>query len=184
MKIQTPYHAKVEGNIVCDIHRRARARAIVIGTALVALAIIFASCANPDPATENRATPHDDGPIGRAFASGTTDVQVECEGTVISILSDDVAGSRHQRFIVQLASGQTLLITHNIDLAQRIAELKVGDTVWFNGEYVWNEKAVSSIGHTMTHRVGMSQAGLYIKAKDISNDSVWTRTFATSSVIA
>src|ERR1044072_6730870 len=46
------------------------------------------------------------------------------------------------------------------------------------------KKAVSSIGHTMTHRVGMSQAGLYITAKDISNDSVWTRTFATSGVIA
>jgi hypothetical protein len=30
----------------------------------------------------------------------------------------------------------------------------------------------------------MSQAGLYITAKDISNDSVWTRKFATSGVIA
>jgi len=44
------------------------------------------------------------------------------------------------RFIVQLASGQTLLITHNLDVAPRIAGLRVGDNVGFNGEYVWNER--------------------------------------------
>jgi hypothetical protein len=115
-------------------------KAVLIETAVAVLAIIFASCANPDPATENRARPHDDSPIGRAFASGTSDVQVEGEGTVLTILSDDVDGSRHQRFIVQLASGQTLLITHNIDVAPRVAGLKVGDNVGFNGEYVWNDK--------------------------------------------
>jgi hypothetical protein len=31
-------------------------------------------------------------------------------------------------------------MTHNIDIAPRIAGLKVGDSVRFNGEYVWNEK--------------------------------------------
>jgi hypothetical protein len=81
-----------------------------------------------------------DDPIARAFASGTSDIQVEGEGTVIRVLPDDLNGSRHQRFIVQLASGQTLLITHNIDLAPRIEALDEGDSVRFNGEYVWNEK--------------------------------------------
>jgi hypothetical protein len=131
---------KLKAMIVRDIPRWARAKAVLIGTAVAVLAVIFVSCANHDPATENRATPNDDSPIGRAFASGTSDVQVEGEGTVISVQSDDVDGSRHQRFIVQLASGQTLLITHNIDVAPRIAGLKVGDRVGFNGEYVWNEK--------------------------------------------
>ena len=131
---------KLNRTIVRDISRRARAKAVFIGTAVAVLAVIFASCANHDPATEHRATPHDDSPIGRAFASGTSDVQVEGEGTVIQVLPDDMDRSRHQRFIVQLASGQTLLITHNIDVAPRIAGLKVGDSVGFNGEYVWNEK--------------------------------------------
>jgi uncharacterized protein DUF3465 len=81
-----------------------------------------------------------DDPIGRAFANGTSDIQVEGEGAVIRILSDDVNGARHQRFIVQLASGQTLLISHNIDIAPRIDGLEEGDGVRFNGEYVWNEK--------------------------------------------
>jgi hypothetical protein len=82
----------------------------------------------------------DDNPIGRAFASGTSGIQVEGEGTVIRVLPDDLNGSRHQRFIVELASGQTLLISHNIDIAPRIAGLEPGDSIRFNGEYVWNEK--------------------------------------------
>jgi hypothetical protein len=91
--------------------------------------------------SERRTAPLlDDSAIGHAFASGASDIQVEGEGTVIRVLPDDVNGSRHQRFIVQLASGQTLLMTHNIDIAPRIDGLKVGDSVRFNGEYVWNKK--------------------------------------------
>jgi hypothetical protein len=131
---------KLRATIECDIPHSARAKAVLIETAVAVLAVIFISCANRDPATEHRAAPHDESPIGRAFASGTSDVQVEGEGTVIRVLPDDVDGSRHQRFIVQLASGQTLLITHNVDVAPRIAGLRVGDNVGFNGEYVWNEK--------------------------------------------
>ena len=82
----------------------------------------------------------DDDAIGRAFAGRASDIQVESEGTVIRLLPDDLNGPRHQRFIVQLASGQTLLITHNIDIAPRIDGLEVGDIVRFNGEYVWNAK--------------------------------------------
>jgi len=37
-------------------------------------------------------------------------------GTVIFVLADDRYGGRHQRFITELKSGQTLLISHNIDL--------------------------------------------------------------------
>lgn len=87
-----------------------------------------------------QALPADDNAIGRAFASRASNVQVEGEGTVARVLPDDLNGSRHQRFIIQLASGQTLLIARNIDIAQRIDGLAVGDVVRFNGEYVWNAK--------------------------------------------
>ena len=96
---------------------------------------------SPGPATERRTAPlADNSAIGRAFASGASNIQVEGEGTVTRVLPDDLNGSRHQRFIVQLASGQTLLIAHNIDIAPRVDGLQVGDSVSFNGEYVWNEK--------------------------------------------
>ena len=66
--------------------------------------------------------------------------QVRGSGTVIRTLSDDNKGSRHQRFIIKLASGQTLLIAHNIDLAQRVSFLSVGDNVEFYGVYESNSK--------------------------------------------
>jgi len=56
------------------------------------------------------------------------------------MLPDDNDGSRHQRFIVRLGSGQTILIAHNIDIAPRVSPLNVGDTIEFNGEYEWNSK--------------------------------------------
>ena len=61
-------------------------------------------------------------------------------GEVLRILSDDIKGSRHQRFILRISSGQTLLVAHNIDLAPKIQPLRTGDTVEFYGEYEWNNK--------------------------------------------
>jgi hypothetical protein len=81
-----------------------------------------------------------DDDLGRAFAEGKSNVQVKGEGTVTRILADDVDGSRHQRFIVRLASAQTVLIAHNIDIAPRVENLAEGDSVSFYGEYVWNDK--------------------------------------------
>ena len=48
----------------------------------------------------------------------------EGTGTVERVLRDDQEGSRHQRFILRLDSGQTLLVSHNIDLAPRVADLE------------------------------------------------------------
>ena len=116
-------------------------RGVFIATALAFFTFIFLSCASPGPATEQRTAPHvDDSPISRAFASRTSNIQVDGEGTVTRVLPDDLNAPRHQRFIVQLASRQTLLMTHNIDIAPRIDGLKVGDSIRFSGEYLWNEK--------------------------------------------
>jgi hypothetical protein len=74
------------------------------------------------------------------FGERNSGAQVSGEGVVIKLLSDDTDGSRHQRFILTLASGQTLLVAHNIDLAPRIGSLKSGDSVAFSGVYEWNAK--------------------------------------------
>lgn len=78
--------------------------------------------------------------VDRAYEARRSDVQVRGQGVVIKMLSDDNKGSRHQRFILRLPSGNTLLIAHNIDLAPRIDSLRVGDDVEFYGEYEWNDK--------------------------------------------
>ena len=66
--------------------------------------------------------------------------QVQGDGVVVKVLPDDNKGSRHQKFIIELASGQRILIAHNIDLAPRIPVIAPGDTVEFSGEYEWNER--------------------------------------------
>ena len=78
--------------------------------------------------------------LQNAYTHRQSDVQVQGKGVVSRILGDDLDGSRHQRFILRLASGQTLMVAHNIDLAPRIERLKTGDTVEFYGEYEWNDK--------------------------------------------
>ena len=67
-----------------------------------------------------------------------SDVMVEFEAVVERLLADDNKGSRHQKFIVKNGLN-TILIAHNIDLAQRVP-LNKGDVVKIRGEYEWNEK--------------------------------------------
>ena len=76
--------------------------------------------------------------LQHAFENQKVGLQVEGKGVVIRMLGEDLDGLRHQRFILQLESGQTLLISHNIDLAPKINRLMEGDSVEFYGEYEWN----------------------------------------------
>ena len=68
------------------------------------------------------------------------DVAVEGHGRVLRLLPDDRDGSPHQRFLLRLDDGSTVLVAHNIDLAPRLDGLAEGDRVEFRGEYVWNPK--------------------------------------------
>lgn len=88
----------------------------------------------------------------RTFVSGSI---VSDYGTVIRILDDDNTGSRHQRFIIKLSTGQTLLIAHNIDIAPRINNLSMGDTVSFFGQYEANSKG------GVIHRTHRDPKGLH-----------------------
>ncbi|WP_281646337.1 DUF3465 domain-containing protein [Parendozoicomonas sp. Alg238-R29] len=78
--------------------------------------------------------------LANAFEHKQSNLQVGGLGRVIKVLPDDLKGSRHQRFLLRMATGQTLLVAHNIDLAPRINTLKAGDKVEFYGEYEWNKK--------------------------------------------
>ena len=79
-----------------------------------------------------------DAALAEAFDGRASDLEVEGAGTVVRLLADDQEGSRHQRFILRLESGQTLLVAHNIDIAPRLEGLKAGDVVAFRGVYEWN----------------------------------------------
>ena len=99
--------------------------------------------------------------IETAFRDKQSNIQVGGSGEVIRILPDDTEGRRHQKFIVQLNSGLTLLIAHNIDIAPRISSLSIGDHIIFYGEYEWNAKG--GVVHWTHHDPRGRHEGGYLK---------------------
>ncbi|MGB5485797.1 MAG: DUF3465 domain-containing protein [Lysobacterales bacterium] len=95
-----------------------------------------------------------DSAVESAYKNRQSDIQVQGQGTVLRVLPDDVDGSRHQRIILELDTGQSLLVAHNIDLAPRVNGLNKGDTVEFYGEYEWNSKGgvIHWTHHDPNHR--------------------------------
>jgi hypothetical protein len=79
-------------------------------------------------------------PLQAAAADYRDGQQLLVRGTVTRILADDHDGSAHQRFIIRVDSGNTLLIAHNIDLAPRLAGLAVGESVIVAGEFAPNDR--------------------------------------------
>ena len=92
------------------------------------------------PFKSNADSANADAVIVQAFHSQQGNLLVESEGTVIKIMADDREGSQHQRFLIRLSNGHTLLVAHNIDLAPRVVDLQTGDIITFKGEYEWNNK--------------------------------------------
>lgn len=100
--------------------------------------------------------------VQSAYYNHKSDVQIQEKGTVVKLLSDDLSGSRHQRFILKF-NKLSVLIAHNIDLAPRIDALRTGDTVEFYGEYEWNEKG--GIVHWTHHDPAGRHASGWLKHK-------------------
>lgn len=107
--------------------------------------------------------------IESAFLQRQSGIWVEAEGTIERLLADDTKGSRHQRFIVRLSPARTLLISHNIDLANR-APIAPGDTIAFRGKYEWNERG--GVVH-WTHRDPQT-------ASDPDSSGGWLRVDGTT----
>lgn len=63
---------------------------------------------------------------------------VEVTGFVRRLLPIISDGPCHQRFIIDIGNSQSLLIAHNIDLAERVP-LGMGDRVHVRGLYEWND---------------------------------------------
>lgn len=106
------------------------------------------------PITTRRAT------MTRSYGKGDTGCWIEDTGFVRRLLSDDDDGSRHQRFVLQLRNGGTLLIAHNIDLVQRIP-LGLGDRVYFRGMYEWND--LGGLVHWTHHDPQGIEDGGYVR---------------------
>ena len=105
--------------------------------------------ASLDSKASNFQIPNDDAKIQQVFQTQKNNIQLQSSGTVKVVLVDDNNGSRHQKFILQLQNGLTVLVAHNIDLNPRIDGLQKGDTVGFYEEYEYSEKG--GLIHWITH---------------------------------
>lgn len=100
----------------------------------------------------------------RAAAQGESGFVTDIEARVTRLLADDEDGDRHQKFILELKGGHTLLVAHNIDLATRVP-IKVGDVVQIRGEYEYNDRG--GVLH-WTHRAnGRKHADGWIEHKSV-----------------
>lgn len=64
---------------------------------------------------------------------------VTVSALVKRLLKDDTKGIPHQRFLIELSNGTTVLVAHNTDRAPRVP-VQQGDIVTIHGEYIWTEK--------------------------------------------
>ena len=103
------------------------------------LGLLIYGCAEENTVNRNEIqVTESDRVLENAFQNKISNLQVQGTGIVMKLLPDDTTGSAHQRFILELMTKQTLLISHNIDLAARIDTLQISDNVEFYGEYEWN----------------------------------------------
>ena len=111
-------------------------------TLLISLVVVSTSTYAYDltPSQRSALVQTSDWILKQAFTNKKSGLQVQGRGTVTRLLSDDLTGSRHQRFILRLNSGQTLLMAHNIDIAPRLIGLRTGEIVAFYGQYEWSSQ--------------------------------------------
>lgn len=96
---------------------------------------------NPNDRGEERSPGNeDDSEIVRAVVNRRRVDFVEGRGmVVIRTLADDTNGLRHQKWVVQLSNGSSMMAVYNLDMCERVA-LKVGDHVAMGGQFVWTNQ--------------------------------------------
>ena len=100
-----------------------------------------ATLPNHEPEARHVSVPGDSSSTpANAIDRGENHRHVEIRGNISRLLPDDTTGIRHQKFLVRLPSGQTVLVAHNIDISTRVEPIGVGDDITLNGQYEWNPK--------------------------------------------
>ncbi len=81
-------------------------------------------------------------------------------GKVVKVLSDDVEGVPHQRFLVTVEGleKQTIKISNNLQLGERVPVEK-GDEVRFTGQFEWNPDLGGAVHWTHDDPAGKHKAG-------------------------
>ncbi len=77
--------------------------------------------------------------VAAAQNNRASHVQVTCTLPVKRMLRPDDKGEKHEKFLLQLSNGSTILVAHNVSRAPSVP-VEAGDIVTVHGEYIWNNK--------------------------------------------
>ncbi|MEM7282987.1 MAG: DUF3465 domain-containing protein [Pseudomonadota bacterium] len=116
-------------------------RFAAVALLIIGLVVAYFESNQSQPVGESQraTTPEQGHPVVQAFNERRSDLWLTTSGVVDRVLPDDNKGSRHQRFLLRVTDGHTVLVAHNIDLASKVP-LSRGDSISLRGEYEWNEK--------------------------------------------
>jgi hypothetical protein len=106
---------------------------------LIVLGLLVYQYYAPNSKTEDTAVDMQQGSLQQAYAAGQSGVWLETSGHISRVLRDDNEGARHQKFILELDDGHTVMVAHNIDLAQRIPA-RNNLSLLVRGRYEWNDR--------------------------------------------
>jgi hypothetical protein len=102
------------------------------------------------------AAPPDEAQVIAAQEDQARAVEVTITAPVKRVLPPDTKGLPHERFLLLLANGTTVLVAHNTDEAPSVP-VSEGDTVTVHGEYIWNERG--GVIHWTHHSSGRHEGG-------------------------
>ncbi len=106
---------------------------------LILAALAIYQYYNTDRAQLEDGARDETGSVQTAYAAQQSNQWLQTDGNIKRVLRDDNEGARHQKFILQLADGHTVMVAHNIDLAERIPA-REELSVRVRGRYEWNDR--------------------------------------------
>ena len=124
---------------MCLRHLLALLQPVFLALVVAFFSTPLVSCGYPQQALLDGATAADQAEVLRAQGLRVRKVQITVVAPVYKILADDTEGLPHQRFLILLRNGTTVLIAHDTRMAPRVP-IRAGDTVKIHGEYIWNPK--------------------------------------------
>lgn len=148
-------------------------RASLLGLiALIACCIVISGCANaqtpgqevPSNDQAGKQSPSKSGDLEAIRAQQLQLVKVPLTVTapVKKMLRYDDRGLPHEKFLLELSNGSTILVAHNTRMAPYVP-IQAGDVVTVKGEFIWNEKG--GLIHWTHHSDNPIHAGGYIEFK-------------------
>ena len=96
----------------------------------------------------------------QAQAAQAKKVEIIFSARVKKILPDDTKGLPHQRLLLAVENGSTVLLAHDIKYASKVP-VQVGDQLVVKGEYIWNRKG--GVVHWTHHSDTPRHEGGYVE---------------------